>query len=61
MGRKKRENKNVVVSISLPPKMKEELDLRPGFNLSKFVQIHLGEYLQTAKFLAEQENEDELE
>jgi hypothetical protein len=55
MGRNKRDNKNIVVSISLPPKLKEDIDLRPDFNLSKFVQIHLSEYLQTQQFLEEQD------
>ena len=56
MGRNKRKIKNITVSISIPPKLKDEIDTRPNFNLSKFVQIHLSEYLQTQQFL-EAENE----
>jgi len=55
MGRNKRLNKNVNVSISLPPILKNEIELRPGFNLSKFVQIHLSEYFQTTKFIEDEE------
>jgi len=45
MGRKKVKYKHIPVSISLPPYQVEFIASRPRFNLSKFVQIHLEDYI----------------
>lgn len=45
MARNKVTNKNKSVSISLTELQKQFIDKHPSFNLSKFVQIALGDYI----------------
>lgn len=45
MGRKKIENKNQVVSISLPYHQQAFIKSIKTFDLSKFVQIHLQSFI----------------
>ena len=45
MGRLKKENKNQIVSVSIKQHQKDFLDMNKDFDFSKFVQIHLEEYI----------------
>lgn len=45
MGRKKISNKNRVMSVSLPKYQIDFIKRRPNFNLSKFVQVLLDDYI----------------
>ena len=45
MGRKKVKNKNKVISISLPVEQVLFIEEHPEFNLSKFTQISLHDYI----------------
>ena len=48
MGRKRIENKNIVVSVSLPINLASYIKTHPKFNFSKFVQIHFQDYVEKA-------------
>jgi len=45
MGRKKIEYKNVVISASIPEYQKKFLTEHTDFDFSKFIQIHLADYI----------------
>ena len=55
MGRKKIQNKNVIMSISLLPQQAEFIKNRDTFELSKFVQLHLQKYIDSIFNFVEKE------
>ncbi len=57
MGRKKVLNKNTVRSVSVQSHQADFIDQHPKFDFSKFVQIHLEEYLNLALEVEDIENE----
>lgn len=46
MGRKKKENKNINISVSLTPFQVEFLKQHEEFNFSKFIQLHLQAHIE---------------
>lgn len=57
MGRLKVQYKNEPVSISLPVEQIAFIQNHSTFNLSKFVQIHLQDHINTVEELEELKNE----
>ena len=57
MGRKKVIIKNEPISISLPKHQRDFIKNHNTFNLSKFVQIHLEDYLNLTLEVEEIKNE----
>lgn len=58
MSRKKIEIKNKPVSISLPQSQIDFILLHPHFNLSKYVQMQLNEYINLSSEVEELEKEE---
>ena len=53
MGRYAVKNKNKIVSISLPHYQINFIENSLNFNLSKFVQVYLKNYIDKTKFMEE--------
>lgn len=60
MSRKRVEQRNISVSISLPPYQLNYITTHPTFNLSKFVQLHFDEYIQLSKEVEKIEKEENI-
>lgn len=48
MNNNKNKNKNIPVSVSLTKNQKDYIDSHPKFNLSKFTQMILDDYINLA-------------
>jgi hypothetical protein len=60
MANKKVLNKNKPVSISLPSEQVTFIETHPKFNLSKFVQLALGEHINLERYVEKIQEEVKL-